>query len=73
MHIIINDDLAFAVVQTMQAANILLKRAAPRNRHDQEKGVEARIVEAFTDVTASRQQNSFLVIRDAITIQDWSC
>src|SRR5208283_3306208 len=31
VHIIINDDLALAVVQTMQAANVLLQRAAPRN------------------------------------------
>jgi len=55
IHIIINDNLAFAVVQTMQATNVLLQRAAPRNRHGQKKRVEARIVEALADVTARGQ------------------
>jgi len=48
----------------MQAANVLLQRAAPRNRHGQKKRVEARIVEALADVATSGQQNSCLGIWD---------
>src|SRR5580658_3439 len=55
VHIIKDDDLTFAVMQTMQPANVLLQCAAPGNRHGQKKSVEARVVEAFTDVTPGCQ------------------
>ena len=62
VHIIINDDFPFVVMQTMQPANILLQRATPRNRHGEKKRVQTRIVKTFADVTASRQQDSFFAI-----------
>jgi hypothetical protein len=39
----------------VKATNILLQRAAPGNWHGQKKRVEARIVEALANVTASGQ------------------
>ena len=46
VHIIVNDNLALAVVKTVQPANVLLQCASPGNRHGKKKRVEARIVEA---------------------------
>ena len=49
-------------MKTVQAADVLLQCATPGNWHGKEKRVKARVVEAFTDVTARGQQNSFFSV-----------
>ena len=44
----------------MQAADVLRDRAPPRHRKREKQGVQARIIEAFADVFARRQDDSTL-------------
>jgi hypothetical protein len=51
-------------MKTVQAADVLLQCATPGNWHGKKKPVKARVVEAFTDISACGQQNSFFSVRN---------
>ena len=51
--VVVNTNLALAFVQTVQAANVLLQCASPRDGHREKKGVETRVIEAFSACTDS--------------------
>jgi len=58
--IIIYNHLALGVVETMQPAGILGKRAFPSNRHGEKKGIEAGIIETLAEVASGRDDDAFL-------------
>jgi len=60
--IIIYDHLALGVVETMQPAGILGKRAFPSNRHGKKKGIEAGIIETLAEVASRRDYDTFLAL-----------
>ena len=62
--IVIDADLALAVVQPVQAAHILGDGAPPRNGQRQKQRVEPRVVEAFANVFARGQQHALFVFGD---------
>src|SRR5258708_1106872 len=61
VHIIVDLNDALVVVQSMQAAYVLLQRASPRNGHDQKQRIEPGIVEAFANVATGGQNYPLLV------------
>src|SRR2546423_1846001 len=61
--IVIHDDITLAIVVTVQAADILRECPAPRNRHNQKQRVEARVVEAFAQVSACCENEALLLCR----------
>ena len=50
-------------VQAVQAAHILCDGSSPRHWKREEQRVQPRLVETFSDVTASGQQHTRLVVR----------
>ena len=61
IRVVVDADLALAVVEAVQAAGVLRDRASPRDRQRQEQRVEAGIIEPFADVLAGRQDDPRLV------------
>jgi hypothetical protein len=53
--IIINDHLAFGVVETMQPAGILSEGAFPSTWHGKKKVIEAAIIETLAEVRSERR------------------
>jgi hypothetical protein len=58
IHVVINLDHALVVVQAVEASDVLLQGPLPRDRHRQEQRVQARVVEAFANVTARGKDDS---------------
>ena len=55
IHVIIDLNDALAVVETMQAANILLQGPLPGDRHGQKQRIQPRVVESLTDIAPCGQ------------------
>src|SRR5674476_45176 len=53
INIIVDDHLALGIVETVQPARILGKRAFPCDRHGKEQGIKTGIVEALTKIAVS--------------------
>ena len=52
--IIVDADLGFTFVETMQASGVLVQPALPGNRHRQEERIQARFIESFADERTGR-------------------
>ena len=62
--VVVDAHLALAFAQTVQPARVLRDGAAPRHGKRQKQRVEARIVEALSDVPAGGKDDAGLVVRD---------
>lgn len=58
--VVVDDHLPLGLVFAMQPADILRERAGPRDRHGQEQRIQPRIIEAFSEIPARRQDQAFL-------------
>src|SRR5207248_7240302 len=54
-----------ARMEPMEASRVLYEDALPGNRHGEEKGIQARVIEPLADVAPCRQDESFLIRRDS--------
>jgi hypothetical protein len=59
--IVVDPDLALAVVQAMQAADILCNGSPPRHRQREKECIKPRVVKTFSDVSPGRQPNALLI------------
>ena len=62
--VIVDADLALAIVEAMEAAGILGDDAAPGDRHGEEQGVEPRVVETFADEFAGGDHDARFIFRN---------
>ena len=60
--VVVDADLALAIVQAVQAADVLRNRPAPRNGQREKQGIQPRIVEPFADVSPRGEQDPLLVL-----------
>jgi hypothetical protein len=58
--IVVDDHLALGGVEAVQPASVLGKRAFPRDRHGNEKGIETGIIEALAEIAPGRDNDAFL-------------
>lgn len=62
INIIINNDVTFAIVESVQTAGVLCKRSPPRDRHREKQRIESRIVKPLPEVSTGCYQQSLFVI-----------
>lgn len=63
VHKVDDPHVALAHVLTVQTPGVLLQCALPGNGHGEHQSIERRMVEAFADQLAGRQQHAGLVGR----------
>src|SRR5712671_4965551 len=64
IRIVVDVDFALVVVQTMQAADVLLQRTFPRNRHCKKKRIKTWIVKSLAEVTSGSQNHARFIARN---------
>src|SRR5947208_2953041 len=62
--LLIDPHFPFAVVESVQSADVLCDRTSPRDRKRYEQRVQPPIIESFPDVFAGRQHHTLIVARD---------
>src|SRR5579864_746320 len=54
IRIVVDVDFTLVVVETMQAAHVLLQGALPRNRHCKKKRIKTGVVKSLAEITSGR-------------------
>src|SRR5450759_1868262 len=60
VNIIVDDHLALGIVEPVQPARILGKRAFPCDRHSKEQGIKTGVVKTLTKIASGRDNDPFL-------------
>src|SRR5882762_141261 len=64
IRIVVDVDFTLVVVETMQAAHVLLQSTFPRNRHCKKKRIKTWVVKSLAEVTSGRQDHARFIARN---------